>query len=534
MKLSFNQFNQITLIMTKNLFWILLSGLFCACSEQNVGNEYFLKGQEVKFDSANENLWPYLKVGDAVFGSTNDGSLQIGVGKLTKDEWQKAEMLSQTELEHGQKSQGPNGELWVLTQANIESRLLEGKLGSLIKIPNADNVANIKDQTKWERYDLRQVQGIIPSRDYVALSDSTFLLAGQVSNDIKHVFSIIDYKNQKLIPLDYWPEGGAPNDTTKFSHYVPNCTILGNGKGKMLYMNPWAKLAFIFNVDGKKVNILNDLYSYTFTPERPTERLSCCANSDRIYMLIRNSNIKGGKELNEFGDLYGNTVEVYDWDGVKQQVIHLDNYYKGIMLSGDGNTLFLLPDMTCDIIKPAIYSYDISNLGDNPMIDSLEMAKICKANAEKTLEKYGKKDVLKEGDMMVDFELFDYNDKPHHLNEFLGKGKYTILEFSDMYCGACRMAAPHLEKFYKQNKDKVEIITVSDDKLSDWKKKPNGEVSWHEWNDHNLAREIRKKYDVLGNPTFFVINPEGKIVKKYIGFSEQVFDEMKDIVSGKK
>jgi hypothetical protein len=35
-------------------------------------------------------------------------------------------------------------------------------------------------------------------------------------------------------------------------------------------------------------------------------------------------------------------------------------------------------------------------------------------------------------------------------------------------------------------------------------------------------------------PTFFVVTTEGKIVKKYVGFSEQIFDEMKDIVSGKK
>ena len=251
-------------------------------------------------------------------------------------------------------------------------------------------------------------------------------------------------------------------------------------------------------------------------------------------MLVRDRNQKGEKCEEEDRDIFGNTVEVFDWDGVKQQVIHLDNYYKEIMISGNGNTLFLLPGMTEDIVKPAIYSYDISNLEENPMIDSVEIEKICKANIEKTLKKYGKKDFLKEGDMMVDFELYDYNDKPHHLNEFLGNGKYTVLEFSGIGCGACKMAKPHLEKFYKQYKDKFEMITISEDKLSEWKKKPDGEVSWHEWNDHNLAVDIRKKYDVQAIPTFFIINSEGKIVKKYVGFTEQTFNEMKDLVSGKK
>ena len=48
---------------------------------------------------------------------------------------------------------------------------------------------------------------------------------------------------------------------------------------------------------------------------------------------------------------------------------------------------------------------------------------------------------VKEGEMMVDFELFDFDDKPHHLNEFLGKGKYTILEFSSLSCVPCQFKA---------------------------------------------------------------------------------------------
>ena len=520
--------------MKKNLFILLTSILFCACSEQNVDGEFFLRGQEVKFASGNENLWPIYISGRNVFATAND--ISFHVGKITKKEWQKAERISgegtNNDLEWLRFSQGNNGELFMLNLP-VSSTVFKGNLKSLIKISNADNIATIKDQTKWETYDLKNVSGFAPrSLGYVALSDTTILIAGMVENDIKRVFSVIDFKNQKFTPLDYWPKGGGTSDTTKCMQYVSNCTILGNGKGKVLYQNPWAKLAFIFKVDGTKVNKLSDLYTDTLTPTRPTECLSCCANGDRIYMLVRDYNTKGKEST--ILDIFGNTVEVFDWDGVKQQVIHLDNYYKEIMISGNGNTLFLLPGMTEDIVKPAIYSYDISNLEENPMIDSVEIEKICKANIEKTLKKYGKKDFLKEGDMMVDFELYDYNDKPHHLNEFLGNGKYTVLEFSGIGCGACKMAKPHLEKFYKQYKDKFEMITISEDKLSEWKKKPDGEVSWHEWNDHNLAIDIRKKYDVQAIPTFFIINSEGKIVKKYVGLTEQTFNEMKDLVSGKK
>ena len=519
--------------MKKNLFILLTSILFCACSEQNVDGEFFLRGQEVKFDSANENLWPKFLYGQTMFAWSDDNS--IHAGKITEKEWQKAERISgagvNNDLEGLDFSEGNNGELFVLNTPMV-GLFDTNCFKSFIKIQNADNIADIMDRTKWDTYDLKKVLGF-GGGSFVTLSDTTILVLGMFKDDLKRVYSIIDIKNQKLTPLDYCPEGKDLSDEDICMLYLTG-KILGNGKGRMLYYNRSRKLANIFNVEGTKVNILKDLYSYTFVPAPGTECLGCCANSDRIYLLVRDTNIKGEKCNEDDRFRYGNTVEVYDWDGVKHQVIHLDNYYREIMLSGDGNTLFLHPGMTGDIIKPALYSYDISNLKDNPMIDSIEIKNICKANFEKTKEKYGKKDVLKEGDMMADFELYDYNDKPHHLNEFVGKDKYTILVFSDLHCGWCQKSKPYLDKLYKQNKDKIEMITVSNDKLSEWKEKPNGEVSWHEWNDHNLAREIRKKYDVLGNPTFFVINSEGKIVKKYVGFAEQVFDEMKEIISKKK
>ena len=523
--------------MKKNLFWILLSVLFCACSEQNVGGEYFLRGQEVKYDSANENLWPECIYGDAMIARSPN--MNYYVGKITKDEWQKNEIFlkndEKNEVEFPNFFQGNNGELFLLNQPQSGM-----KLSSLTKIQNANNAADILDQKKWETYDLKKMQGMM----YVAsssavLSENSILTAINDTNDIKRLFSILDFKNQKTIPLDYWSKDESPNDMVRWYNNVANCTILGNGKGHFLYKNHSAKDAFIFNIKGTHVNVLDTLYSYSYPPGKFTiERLSCCANNDRIYMLILDSNNKGEK-LKESDTqephpyLFGNTVEVYDWDGVKQQVIHLDNYAQRIMLSGDGNTLFLFAQ-TDEIIKPAIFSYDISNLKDNPMIDSVEIEEICKANLKKTLKKYGKKDFLKEGDRMADFELYDYDDKPHHLNEFLGKGKYTILEFSQYGCGPCHAARPHFEKFYKQNKDKVEMITISEDKVSEWKKKPLGEVSWHEWNDHNLAIDIKKKYDVHGTPTFFIINPEGKIIKKLVGFNEGRIEEMKEIISKKK
>lgn len=77
------------------------------------------------------------------------------------------------------------------------------------------------------------------------------------------------------------------------------------------------------------------------------------------------------------------------------------------------------------------------------------------------------------------------------------------------------------------------MITISTDNEKVWKKKPLGEVSWHEWNDHKMAREISLKYGVMGIPTFIIISPEGKVEKKCIALSP-FFEAMEKYIPAEK
>ena len=117
---------------------------------------------------------------------------------------------------------------------------------------------------------------------------------------------------------------------------------------------------------------------------------------------------------------------------------------------------------------------------------------------------------VKIGDPMADFVLYDLDGKQHHLNEF--KGKYTILEFSGLGCGACYAMRPHLEEVTKKYANKLELVTVSYDSKNIWHTQPFGKVSWHEWNDYKNAVEIMAKYAVDCFPTFIFISPEQNII----------------------
>ena len=248
-----------------------------------------------------------------------------------------------------------------------------GSLLSLIKIRHASNNASVKDPTKWEKYDLRQLPPFFQNGDkFAVISDSTILVTGAPANDMHHVLSIIDFKNQTVTPLDYWPDDGTPENMTeqKWIIYTSGSGIAKNGKDRFLYWNDSGKLAFIFTVDGAKTNILNYIYSDRLPIQGidkapSTERINCCVDNNRIYLLYKDSNSKG-KKLNKFDirDPFpmGNIVEVYDWDGVKQQVIHLDKFGRVIMLSEDSKTLYLYSEDMQDGSEPYFYSYDLNSL----------------------------------------------------------------------------------------------------------------------------------------------------------------------------
>ena len=43
---------------------------------------------------------------------------------------------------------------------------------------------------------------------------------------------------------------------------------------------------------------------------------------------------------------------------------------------------------------------------------------------------------------------YDLNENYHELNTYLENGKIVVLEFMNIYCGACQAYAPVIEEFY--------------------------------------------------------------------------------------
>ena len=357
-------------IITLMLALVVMAG----CVDKSSAEfEVSLEGQLVKTDM-NKGKWPKWMLGDNIYALDHDWSIYSG--RLTRTEWQKAETVlvhghGQNEFGDMVLSQDNDGSLYVIDHP-FEDDMASLALTSLTKIQKSDNIAAMKDPNNWEKYDLSKMPFWLCGDRFVVLSDSTILTVGTPKDDIHHIFSVINFKNQTFIPLDYWPNDSTPEvlDHEKLMVYTHGSGINGNGKDRFLYWDDSGKLAFIFTIDGTKTNILNYMYSDRLSipgiAKIPSlERIHCCADNERIYLLYKHSNRKG--EIMEEYDRkepfpWGNTVEVYNWDGIKQHIIHLDKFGQEIMLSKDGKTLYLYSDFIDDETDPYIYSYDLSPL----------------------------------------------------------------------------------------------------------------------------------------------------------------------------
>ena len=357
----------------KSILFLCLIGLasFMSCSDKSSAEfEVSLEGQLVRTD-VNKGKWPKWMFGDDICSWDRDWNLYLS--KLTRTEWQKAEKVlvhghGQNEFGDMVLSQDDDGALYVIDHP-FEDDMASFLLTSLTKIKQTENSTAIKDPNNWERYDLSKMPFWLCGDQFVILSNSTILTIGTPKDDIHHIFSVVNFKNQTFTPLDYWPNDSTPEvlDEEKLMVYTQGSGIKGNGKDRFLYWDDSGKFAFIFTIDGTKMNILNHIYSdrLPIAKTPPLERIHCCADNDRIFLLYKHSTIKG--EIMENFDMkdpfpWGNTVEVYDWDGVKQRVIHLDRLGQEIMLSKDSKTLYLYSGYPQDGSDPYIYSYDLSSL----------------------------------------------------------------------------------------------------------------------------------------------------------------------------
>ncbi len=116
-----------------------------------------------------------------------------------------------------------------------------------------------------------------------------------------------------------------------------------------------------------------------------------------------------------------------------------------------------------------------------------------------------------------DFSLQDMSGKTVKLSDY--KGKVVLLEFWATWCPPCRASVPGLEKLHNAYKDKgLVVLAVSMDQ-GGWDVVQSFVAEYGiTYTVLKGTDEVSEKYQVRNIPMLLVLNKEGKISKRYMGF----------------
>ena len=183
------------------------------------------------------------------------------------------------------------------------------------------------------------------------------------------------------------------------------------------------------------------------------------------------------------------------------------NYNKQTLLDNKDNFLGMLA------LQNVYYEMEPQELleaigGMAPALQEQEFVQSVKTATEAVLK-------TGEGAKFVDFEIEEEPGKVTKLSDFVGKGKYMLVDFWASWCGPCKREMPFIKAAYdKFHGPQFDVLSIAVwDEVEDTKKAaPELGIVWNQIiNGQHIPTDL---YGIQGIPHLILFGPDGTILKR--------------------
>lgn len=133
---------------------------------------------------------------------------------------------------------------------------------------------------------------------------------------------------------------------------------------------------------------------------------------------------------------------------------------------------------------------------------------------QKLMEAQKRKLATSPGQMFTDFEI-NYNDSIYRLSDYVGKGKYTLVDFWASWCGPCIRETAVIKELYNKYHDKgldVLGVAVWDEPDNTLEAIKRHNLPWPQiLNAQTIPTDL---YGISGIPCIILFDPKGVIVNR--------------------
>ena len=223
----------------------------------------------------------------------------------------------------------------------------------------------------------------------------------------------------------------------------------------------------------------------------------------------------------EYGEL-SEEIQAARLEDVQDKIASIPQYYKTILEENRDNVIpaaFILEiyqsleddDEQEDLFNPK-YAY-----AKHPCVKDLKrQLDEFDPEEEEAREEEMKAKIV--GQPFLDLEEPDVDGNIHKLSEYVGCGKWVLIDFWASWCGPCRREMPVVVEAYNMYKGKgFDVVGLSFDQDKDaWVKAIDDlKMPWKHLSDlkgwKSLAAEV---YDITAIPSNLLVNPEGIIIDR--------------------